>query len=95
MPIFSRAAHPGLWGCIVRPGAQELEQAVAGRPGWSVSDDGTALYEPPAAWHGLVVPVQAGLYQRWHTAIVEAGVARATHLAWAADEARDWIEAHQ
>jgi hypothetical protein len=80
----------------MRPGAGELAAAVEGRPGWSVRDDGSAVYERPGVdWEGLVVPVQTGLYLRWHTAIVEAGIARATHLAWDAGEARDWIEVHR
>lgn len=79
----------------MRLGTPELAAAVEGRPGWSVRDDGTAVFEPPGAdWHGLVMPTSRGAYRRWHAAIVEAETARATHLAWDAAEARDWVEAH-
>lgn len=40
------------------------------------------------------MPTSRGAYRQWHAAIVEAGTARATHLAWDAAEARDWVEGH-
>jgi hypothetical protein len=80
--------------------ADELRNAVRGRPGWKVTRDGPAVYRAVrgADRHGVVRRVTASpdAHHGWHAAVVDTATGTA-RLALAAVTARDavaWVESH-
>lgn len=50
---------------------------------------------PPAAIHTVTLKATDGQRNRWESAAKRRGVARGAFLAWAADMAVEFLEAHE